>query len=108
VLYIHVGADWIAVLTHKTGVERFKIDIEYSCTFCGNYDETICHLFYGCTYCKTFWRDVENYIRRKTGQTLTLRKKYVFIYFEDGGTTLRTVLNLNVPLNILKHLIMYT
>lgn len=70
----------------KKTLERFKIDIEYSCTFCGNYDETICHLFYDCTYSKIFWRDVENYIRRKTGQTLTLRGKDVFIYFEDGGT----------------------
>ena len=70
----------------KKTLERFKIDIEYSCTFCGNYDETICHLFYDCIYSKIFWRDVENYIRRKTGQTLTLRGKYVFIYFEDGGT----------------------
>jgi len=75
VLYIHVAADWIAVLTHPpnkrnpishTGVERFKIDIEYSIPVpfvAIIYDETICHLFYGCTYCKIFWRDVENYIR---------------------------------------------
>uniref|UniRef100_A0A8C1Z089 Reverse transcriptase domain-containing protein n=1 Tax=Cyprinus carpio TaxID=7962 RepID=A0A8C1Z089_CYPCA len=70
----------------KKTLKRFKIDIEYSCTFCGNYDETICHLFYGCIYSKIFWRDVENYIRRKTGQTLTLKGKDVFIYFEDGGT----------------------
>lgn len=37
-------------------------------------------------YSKIFWRDVENYIRRKTGQTLKLKGKDVFIYFQDDGT----------------------
>jgi len=33
----------------KKTLERFKLDIDYSCTFCEQHMETISHLFYHCT-----------------------------------------------------------
>lgn len=62
----------------KKTLERFKIDIEYSCDFCGLAEESICHLFYHCTYTRMLWVDVGNYIRRKT------KDKDVFICFENN------------------------
>lgn len=66
----------------KKTLERFKIDIEYSCTFCGSNEETIEHLFYHCVFTKMFWVDVQNFIERKTGQSLYLQEKDVLLYFE--------------------------
>ncbi len=67
----------------KKTLERFNVDIEYSCAFCGSEEETICHLFYDCTYVRIFWRDVQHYINRKTGQTIHLEGKDIFICFEE-------------------------
>ena len=44
---------------------------------------TICHLFYDCMYARIFWRDVQNYINRKTGQRILLKGKDIFICFEE-------------------------
>ncbi len=64
--------------------ERFKINIEYSCNFCGVEEETICHLFFHCMYTRIFWVDIQSYIRRKTEQTIQYKEKDIFICFEDG------------------------
>ncbi len=37
-------------IQQKKTLERFRIDTEYSCTFCEIEEETICHLSYHCMY----------------------------------------------------------
>ncbi|CAJ1073570.1 hypothetical protein H4Q32_018840 [Xyrichtys novacula] len=67
----------------KKTLERFKLDIEYLCDFCGLEDETISHLFYHCTYSKTFWIDVQQFVHEKTGRTISFQEKHIFIYYDD-------------------------
>lgn len=66
----------------KHVLERFKLNINYSCDFCGLHKETIIHLFFECRpiYCKIFWIDVQNYIFRETGQSITLNARDVCVY----------------------------
>ncbi len=67
----------------KKTLERFKI--EYSCNLRGVEEETICHLFYHCMYTRIIWVDIQNYIRRKTKQTIEFEEKDIFVCFEDGS-----------------------
>lgn len=66
----------------KHVLERFKLNIDFSCVFCGLHKETIIHLFFECMYCKIFWIDVQNYLSRKIGQLIILNAKDVCIYFD--------------------------
>lgn len=68
----------------KKTLERFKIDMDFLCVFCGRETETIQHLFYKCAYSKIFWMDIQHFIRRITGQAITLQEKDIFIYFENN------------------------
>ena len=68
----------------QTKLARFNIDIDLLCKFCGNEEETIHHLFYQCEFSKTFWTDVQQYIRTITGQVIILQEKDIFIYFEEN------------------------
>lgn len=64
-------------------LERFKLNIDYSCEFCNNEKETIFHLFYHCIYTKIFWVDIENFITRKLNTTVKLDGPDIMIYFND-------------------------
>ena len=66
----------------KKTLERFKLVIEYVCDFCGLEDETISHLFYHCTYSKT-WNDVQHFVQAKTGRMIHFQEKHIFIYYDD-------------------------
>ena len=59
----------------KTNLIKYKIDIEAHCTFCGNSDETIAHLFWECTQSHLFWRDLNNFVNDKID--LKLKSGYV-------------------------------
>ncbi|MDG2555646.1 hypothetical protein P7M41_27015, partial [Vibrio parahaemolyticus] len=48
----------------KKTLERFQIDMDFLCVFCGRENETIQHLFYKCVYSKIFWMDIQHFIRR--------------------------------------------
>lgn len=67
----------------KHVLQRFKLNIDYSCDFCGLHNETITHLFFECMYCKIFWIDVQNYLSKKIGQLIVLNAKDVCIYFDQ-------------------------
>uniref|UniRef100_A0A3B3RJW6 Reverse transcriptase zinc-binding domain-containing protein n=1 Tax=Paramormyrops kingsleyae TaxID=1676925 RepID=A0A3B3RJW6_9TELE len=49
----------------KHTLERFKLNISYTCEFCGQEKETILHIFFHCIYSRVFWKDMEFYISRK-------------------------------------------
>ena len=71
-------------MTAKRTLQRLKLDIEYSCTFCELEEETICHLFFHCMAPKNFLIDVQHLIRRKTGQLIQFEDKYIVICFEGN------------------------
>lgn len=48
----------------KEVIERFHLNIENLCEFCGVAKESITHLFFDCVYSKMFWVDVSNFISR--------------------------------------------
>lgn len=68
----------------KKTLERFNLDIDYSCTFCEQNTETICHLFYQCMYTRIFWSDVQHFIQMKTGQVVQLTEKDVLLCFDQN------------------------
>ena len=69
----------------KHVLERFKLNINYSCDFCGLNKETIFHLFFHCMYSKIFWNDMQIFLSRKTGQMFMLSGSDIFIYFENNS-----------------------
>ncbi len=69
----------------KHVLERFKLNIDYSCEFCSNEKETIFHLFFHCIYTKIFWVDVENLITRKCYTAVKLGGSDIMIYVDDYG-----------------------
>lgn len=69
----------------KHVLERFKLNIDYSCEFCSNEKETIFHLFFHCIYTKIFWVDVENLITRKFYTAVKLGGSDIMIYVDDYG-----------------------
>ncbi len=69
----------------KHVLERFKLNIDYSCEFCSNEKETIFHLFFHCIYTKIFWVDVENSITRKCNTAVKLGGSDIMIYVDDYG-----------------------
>ncbi len=69
----------------KHVLERFKLNIDYSCEFCSNEKKTIFHLFLHCIYTKIFWVDVENFITRKLNTAVKLGGSDIMIYVDDYG-----------------------
>ena len=54
----------------------FKIDLKQadSCSFCGEFTETLAHLFWYCSYTHKFWKDLYEWITQLT----TLNKSIDF------------------------------
>ena len=36
-----------------------------TCLFCKNHEETLCHLFWECSFAQTFWKDLETLLKRE-------------------------------------------
>lgn len=65
----------------KKTLDGFKLDMNYCCSLCKLYIESIYHLFYQCIYVRIFWNDVQHYIGQKTGQIIQL-KKDILVHFK--------------------------
>ena len=61
----------------KNRLVKYNINIDTFCSFCGNMDETICHLFWECTYSHVFWIDLNNFINNKIAPSCKLNIKHV-------------------------------
>lgn len=61
----------------KTRLVKYKINIDTLCSFCGNMDETICHLFWDCTYSHVFWIDLNNFINNNIDPSCKLNIQHV-------------------------------
>ncbi|KAI7791725.1 hypothetical protein IRJ41_005592 [Triplophysa rosa] len=65
----------------KHVLERFKLNIDYSCEFCNKEKEKIFHLFFHCIYTKIFWVDVENFITRILFVAAKLNGSDIMLYY---------------------------
>uniref|UniRef100_A0A8C6KMK1 Reverse transcriptase zinc-binding domain-containing protein n=1 Tax=Nothobranchius furzeri TaxID=105023 RepID=A0A8C6KMK1_NOTFU len=61
----------------KTYLVKRKKNIDTLCTFCGNAEETICHLFWDCTYTHVFWIDLNNFINTKINPSCKLKFHHI-------------------------------
>ncbi len=61
--------------------ERFKLDMENSCDFCGVVKESVTHLFFQCIYSRLFWVDVSNFISRMFGTIIHIGMYDVIFFF---------------------------
>ena len=50
----------------KHVLERFKLNIDYKCDFCGM-EETILHVFFDCISSRIFWIDIQNFVTKRIG-----------------------------------------
>ena len=58
----------------------FKIGLKQadSCSFCGEFTETLAHLFWYCSYTQKFWKDIHQWITQNT----SLNKSIAFFPLE--------------------------
>jgi hypothetical protein len=55
----------------RSNLKKWKIVESAACTFCGEL-YTITHMFYRCTLCTNFWKQVQNWIRNSLQVTFNL------------------------------------
>ncbi len=56
---------------------KCKSDIDFSCSFCVSCHETVVHLFWHCSFVKTFWQNVCDFIVQNIDSHFVLLWKYV-------------------------------
>ncbi len=65
----------------KVFFKRFKSDIDTSCSFCGDLNETDMHIFWECPHTQLFWIEFSNVINRNVLQGFSLLFKDVLFGF---------------------------
>ncbi len=65
----------------KVFLKRFKSDIDTSCAFCGDPNETDMHIFWDCPHTQLFWIEFSNIINRNVLQGFSLLFKDVLFGF---------------------------
>ena len=65
----------------KVFLKRFKSDIDTSCSFCGDPNETDMHIFWDCPHTQLFWIEFSNVINRSVLQGFSLLFKDVLFGF---------------------------
>lgn len=78
-------------------ISKFK-PVDDFCSFCKTKQESLSHLFYGCSFCITFWKNVESYVAFKTKHTITLEGKQIITYFDCSNRSLCNIVNLFILL----------
>ncbi len=57
---------------------KFNNSISPNCSFCFQSEETINHLFWDCVYCKVFWVDFSNFVKKYLYPNFCITPKIVF------------------------------
>ncbi len=65
----------------KVFFKRFKSDIDTSCSFCGDLNETDMHIFWDCPHTQLFWIEFSNVINHNVLQGFSLLFKDVLFGF---------------------------
>ena len=70
----------------KNYMQKFKKEIDVSCSFCLVQPETVNHIFWNCSYTKGFWRDVAKCISDKLDMSFDLQFEHVIFGFLSDTT----------------------
>ncbi len=57
---------------------KFNNSISPNCSFCFQSEETINHLFWDCVYCKVFWVDFSNFVKKYLYPNFCITPKILF------------------------------
>jgi hypothetical protein len=61
---------WLTLLKRLRTKDRLRfIDIDVSCVFCQDHEESHAHLFFACTWTSTLWMKVKSWLRLNRGMT---------------------------------------
>ena len=69
------------ILPTKKYLVQCNLTDDPSCSFCGNTDETLSHLFWNCTHVQKFWEDMINLLHDKCVHCARLLLKEELILF---------------------------
>ncbi len=68
----------------KKFIQKFRADVELSCSFCLNADETVEHLFWSCQYTQRFWYDIDAFVKLKLLSDFSIQmRNIIFGYFDS-------------------------
>ncbi len=71
----------------EKGIQKFRADVELSCSFCLNTDETVEHLFWSCQYTQGFWYDIDAFVKLKLLPEFSIQmRNIIFGYFDSDPT----------------------
>ncbi len=73
---------------------RYKMNIFDTplCSFCGNHDETLIHIFYQCDQVRLLWDTIMQWILRKTNININLSEQQTLLGYSSGN-------NNQIPVN---------
>lgn len=70
----------------KEVMERFKLNLDYSCVFFNSEKETIIHLFFHCEHTKLFRRNMNAFINEKMCTNVQFNLSCIMLYFVYNST----------------------
>ncbi len=76
----------------KVFLKRFKSDIDTSCAFCGDPNETDMHIFWDCPHTQLFWIEFSNIINRNVLQGSLCFSRMYFGFFNIQKFKLMNIL----------------
>ncbi len=80
-IHIHISGRRCRFYPIKVFLKRFKSDIDTSCSFCDDPNETDMHIFWDCPHTQIFWIEFSNVINRNVLQGFSLLFKDVLFGF---------------------------
>ncbi len=69
------------------------IDISSTCSFCGDEDETLVHLFYSCNLVQKFWSSVFSHLNKTPIHAYSFNLKDIICYYTDSHTSKEYIFN---------------
>ncbi len=80
-IHIHISGRRCRFYPIKVFLKRLKSDIDTSCSFCDDPNETDMHIFWDCPHTQIFWIEFSNVINRNVLQGFSLLFKDVLFGF---------------------------
>ncbi len=77
--------------------KRFGYEVD-KCSFCGNDDETLEHLFFLCPTSHSFWCDIKSWICLKIEDVLPFKLYDIILYFEHPTLSVSDIVNVIILL----------
>lgn len=69
------------------------IDISSTCSFCGDEDETLIHLFFSCKLVQKFWSSMFSHLNKTPIHAHSFNLKDIICYYTDAHTSKEYIFN---------------